>query len=202
MNVFLALDGLDGTGKSTQQRLLCDWLRERGHDVVACRDPGTTPLGERIRTVLLTHDSVPIDRCAEMLLYMAARAQLVQEVIEPALAAGRSVVSDRYLLANVVYQGHAGGLDPAALWRVGQIATGGLLPKLTIVLDMPPEAAASRIQRQRDRMEEQGDDFSRRVREGFLAEAADDPQGIAVINAAQSIEAVHADIRAAVEKIL
>jgi dTMP kinase len=202
MNVFLALDGLDGTGKSTQQRLLCDWLCERGHDVVACRDPGTTPLGERIRTVLLARDSVPIDRRAEMLLYMAARAQLVQEVIEPALAAGKSVVSDRYLLANVVYQGHAGGLDPAALWRVGQTATGGLLPNLVLVLDMPPAAAATRIQRQRDRMEEQGDEFSRRVREGFLAEAAGDPQGIVVINAAQSIEAVHADICRAVEKIL
>ena len=201
-SAFISLDGLDGTGKSTQQRLLCEWLRELGHDVVACRDPGTTPLGERIRTVLLARDSVPIDRRAEMLLYMAARAQLVQEVIEPALAAGKSVVSDRYLLANIVYQGHAGGLDPAALWRVGQIATGGLLPKLTIVLDMPPEAAASRIQRQRDRMEEQGDDFSRRVREGFLTEAADDPQGIAVINAAQSIEAVHADICRAVEMVL
>jgi dTMP kinase len=202
MNVFLALDGLDGTGKSTQQRLLCDWLRERGHDVVACRDPGTTPLGERIRTLLLARDSVAIDRRAEMLLYMAARAQMVREVIEPALAAGKSVVSDRYLLANVVYQGHAGGLDPAAIWRVGQIATGGLLPKLTIVLDMPPDAAATRIQRQRDRMEEQGDDFSRRVREGFLAEAANDPQGIVVINAAQSIEAVYADIRTAVENVL
>ena len=202
MNVFLALDGLDGTGKSTQQRLLCDWLRERGHDVVACRDPGTTPLGERIRTLLLARDSVAIDRRAEMLLYMAARAQMVREVIEPALAAGKSVVSDRYLLANVVYQGHAGGLDPAAIWRVGQIATGGLLPHLVIVLDMPPDAAATRIQRQRDRMEEQGDDFSRRVREGFLAEAANDPQGIVVINAAQSIEAVYADIRTAVENVL
>jgi dTMP kinase len=202
MNVFLALDGLDGTGKSTQQRLLCDWLRERGHDVVACRDPGTTPLGERIRTLLLARDSVAIDRRAEMLLYMAARAQMVREVIEPALAAGKSVVSDRYLLANVVYQGHAGGLDPAAIWRVGRIATGGLLPHLVIVLDMPPDAAATRIQRQRDRMEEQGDDFSRRVREGFLAEAANDPQGIVVINAAQSIEAVYADIRTAVENVL
>jgi dTMP kinase len=202
MNVFLALDGLDGTGKSTQQRLLCDWLRERGHDVVACRDPGTTPLGERIRTLLLARDSVAIDRRAEMLLYMAARAQMVREVIEPALAAGKSVVSDRYLLANVVYQGHAGGLDPAAIWRVGRIATGGLLPHLVIVLDMPPDAAATRIQRQRDRMEEQGDDFSRRVREGFLAEAANDPQGIVVINAAQSIEAVYAHIRTAVENFL
>ncbi|MEX2141442.1 MAG: dTMP kinase [Pirellulales bacterium] len=201
-NLFIALDGLDGTGKSTQQRLLCDWLRERGHDVVACRDPGTTALGERIRTVLLSRESVPIDRRSEMLLYMAARAQLVAEVIEPELAAGRTVVSDRYLLANVVYQGYGGGLDPAEIWRVGQFATRGLLPKLVLVLDMPPDAAAARIHRQRDRMEEQGDDFSRRVREGFLAEAADDPHGIEIINAAQSIENVQADIRAAVEKIL
>jgi dTMP kinase len=202
MQLFIALDGLDGTGKSTQQRLLCVWLRERGHDVVACRDPGTTALGERIRTVLLTRDSVPIDRRAEMLLYMTARAQLVEEVIRPALAEGKTVVSDRYLLANVVYQGHAGGLDPAEIWRVGQVATGGLLPKLVFVLDMPPEGATARIQRQRDRMEEQGDDFSRRVREGFLTEAANDPQGIVVIDAARSIDEVHADIRAAVERIL
>lgn len=199
---FIALDGLDGTGKSTQQRLLCEWLRERGHDVIACRDPGTTPLGERIRTVLLAHDGVAIDRRAEMLLYMAARAQLVAEVVTPALAAGKSVVSDRYLLANVVYQGYAGGLDPDEIWRVGHVATGGLLPKLVLVLDMPPEAAAKRIQRQRDRMEEQGDEFSRRVREGFLTEAAEDSKGIVVIDAARSIEDVHADIRAAVEKTL
>src|SRR5687768_6808379 len=159
MNVFIALDGLDGTGKSTQQRLLCDWLRQRGHDVVACRDPGTTPLGERIRTVLLANDLMAIDRRAEMLLYMAARAQLVDEVITPALAAGKTVVSDRYLLANIVYQGYAGGLDPAEIWRVGQVATGGLLPKLVVVLDMPVAAAAGRIGRERDRMEEQGDDF-------------------------------------------
>lgn len=201
-NLFIALDGLDGTGKSTQQRLLCDWLRERGHDVVACRDPGTTPLGERIRSVLLARDGAAIDRRAEMLLYMAARAQLVAEVIEPELAAGRTVVSDRYLLANVVYQGYGGGLDPAEIWRVGQIATRGLLPRLVLLLDMPPDHAAARIRRQRDRMEEQGDDFSRRVREGFLAEAADDPYGIVIVNAAQSIENVQVDICAAVERIL
>ena len=201
-NLFIALDGLDGTGKSTQQRLLCDWLSQQGHDVVACRDPGSTPLGERIRTVLLARDGVAIDRRSEMLLYMAARAQLVSEVIEPSLAAGKTVVSDRYLLANVVYQGHAGGLDVEAVWRVGQVATGGLLPALVIVLDMPVEAAASRIRRQRDRMEEQGDEFSRRVREGFLTEAAEDPQGIVVVNAAQTIEQVQADIRRAVQERL
>jgi dTMP kinase len=201
-NLFIALDGLDGTGKSTQQRLLCEWLRQQGHDVVACRDPGTTPLGERIRSVLLDHNGVAIDRRAEMLLYMAARAQLVAEVIEPSLAAGRTVVSDRYLLANVVYQGYAGGLNVEEIWRVGQVATGGLLPAIAIVLDMPVEAAAGRIRRERDRMEEQGDEFSRRVREGFLAEAAKDPDGIVIVNAAQTIEQVQADIRHAVQKLL
>ncbi len=199
---FIALDGLDGTGKSTQQRLLCEWLRQQGHDVVACRDPGTTPLGERIRSVLLTRDGVAIDRRAEMLLYMAARAQLVAEVIEPALAAGKTVVSDRYLLANVVYQGHAGGLSVEEIWRVGQVATRGLLPKLVLLLDMPVEAAASRIRRARDRMEEQGDNFFHRVRQGFLAEAANDPQGIVVVNATDTIDQVQADIRAAVATIL
>ncbi len=201
-NRFIALDGLDGTGKSTQQRLLADWLRGQGHDVVTCRDPGTTSLGEKIRSVLLARDGAAIDRRAEMLLYMAARAQLVDEVIQPALAAGKTVVSDRYLLANVVYQGYAGGLDVESIRRVGRVATGGLLPALVVVLDMPVEAAANRIRRQRDRMEEQGDDFTRRVREGFLAEAASDRQGIVVIDASQSIEEVHADIRAAVERIL
>jgi dTMP kinase len=199
---FIVLDGLDGTGKSTQQRLLADWLREQGHGVVTCRDPGTTALGEKIRSVLLARDGGPIDRRAEMLLYMAARAQLVEEVIRPALAAGKTVVSDRFLLANVVYQGHAGGLNVEEVWRVGHVATGGLLPVLVIVLDMPVEAAAGRIRRQRDRMEEQGDDFARRVREGFLAEAGRDRQGIVVIDASRSIEEVHADIRAAVEKFL
>ena len=157
--MFLSLDGVDGTGKTTQIGLLCDWLRSTGHDVVTCRDPGSTPLGEAIRHLLLNEHDLPIQRRSEMLLYMAARAQLVDEVIRPALAAGKTVVSDRYLLANVVYQGHAGGLDADEIWQVGAVATGGCLPDLTIVLDMPPAAAALRIDRPRDRMEQQGAAF-------------------------------------------
>jgi dTMP kinase len=199
---FFVLDGLDGVGKSTQQRLLCEWLENRGHDVVACRDPGSTGLGETIRSVLLARDGVAIDRRTEMLLYMAARAQLVEEVIRPALVAGKTVVSDRFLLANVVYQGYAGGLDVEEIWRVGRAATGGLEPTLVVLLDMTPDAAANRIKRDRDRMEEQGDEFRRCVREGFLSEAAKNKERIVVINAGRSIDEVQANIRAAVEKFL
>ena len=133
-----------------------------------------------------------------MLLYMAARAQMVEEVIRPALAAGMTVVCDRFLLANVVYQGHGGGLDVETLWRVGQTAVGGLMPDLTIVLDMPAKSAADRIERELDRMEKQGADFHARVREGFLAEAAR-RKDIVVVNAAQTIEKVQEDIRKAVQ---
>jgi len=200
--MFFSIDGGDGAGKSTQVAMFCQWLGQQGREVVACRDPGSTPLGEAIRQLLLDRHDLRIDRRSEMLLYMAARAQLVEEIIRPALASGKTVVSDRYLLANVVYQGHAGGLDVATLWEVGRIATGGLLPDLTIVLDMPAEAAARRLDRQPDRMESQGEAFHARVRAGFLAEAARQPDGIVVVNAAQSIEQVQADIRRAAERFL
>jgi dTMP kinase len=140
-------------------------------------------------------------RLSEMLLYMAARAQMTEEVIRPALEQGKTVLSDRYLLSNVVYQGHAGGLPIATLWEVGQVATGGLLPDLTLVLDVPLEVAAARMQRPLDRMEQQGDAFHARVRQGFLDEAAKQPDHIDVIDATQSIEKVAADVRLAVNRV-
>ncbi|MFP6670661.1 MAG: dTMP kinase, partial [Pirellulaceae bacterium] len=117
--MFISFDGVDGVGKSTQTELFVEWLREQGRTVVTCRDPGSTELGERLRTLVLKASEIKIDAESEMLLYMAARAQLVAEVIQPALAAGQVVVSDRFLLANVVYQGHAAGLDPQSIWDVG-----------------------------------------------------------------------------------
>jgi dTMP kinase len=199
--MFFSFDGLDGVGKSTQMDLFCDWLAERGHEVARCRDPGSTPLGEQIREVLLSH-RVPIARTSEMLLFMAARAQLVDQFIRPALAAGKVVVSDRFLLANVVYQGHAGGLDPGTIWRVGETATGGIMPDLVFLLDLPPEIAAERIDRQRDRMESQGAEYERRLREGFLSEAAKDTRRIVVIDAARDVATVQADVRAAAQGVL
>jgi dTMP kinase len=200
--MFLSIDGGDGSGKSTQVAMLCRWLAEQGRDVVPCRDPGSTKLGEAVRELLLHRHDLRIDRRSEMLLYMAARAQMAEELIRPALAQGKTVVSDRYLLANVVYQGHAGGLGAEVLWEVGRVATGGLLPDLTIVLDLPAEAAAARLQRSLDRMERQGDDFHQRVRQGFLLEAARQPDRIVVVDAARSIEEVQAEVRRAVGRML
>src|SRR3989442_8735003 len=137
---FIALDGLDGTGKSTQCRLLADWLRSQGREVVTCRDPGGTPLGDALRTILLHHKH-EMTPAAEAMLFMASRAELVARVIRPALEAGRGVVSDRYLLANVVYQGHTGGMSVDDLWEIGRRTTGGLEPDLTLVLDLPVPVA-------------------------------------------------------------
>ena len=193
--MFISFDGVDGVGKSTQTELFVEWLREQGQTVVTCRDPGSTELGERLRTLVLKASDIKIDAESEMLLYMAARAQLVAEVIQPALAAGQFVVSDRFLLANVVYQGHAAGLDPQSIWDVGKVATAGQHPDLTIVLDMPLERAVGRIGRELDRMEAKGSEFLQRVRDGFLAEAERAPEQIKVINADQQIEQVQEDIR-------
>lgn len=200
--MFFSLDGGDGTGKSTQIEFLCQWLRQQGQQVVTCRDPGSTPLGEAVRELLLNRHDLNVARQSEMLLYMAARAQLVEEVIRPALKAGKIVVSDRYLLANVVYQGHGGGLDLQTLWDVGLIATGGLSPDLTIVLDMPVEVAAARIQRPLDRMEQQGEDFHARVREGFLIEASQQSGRIVVIDASRSLQEVQSDVLVAASRAM
>jgi dTMP kinase len=200
--MFFSFDGIDGVGKSTQLQLFCNWLCQRGAEVVMCRDPGSTALGESVRKILLEHRGLSISPMAEMLLYMAARAELVEQTIQPALAAGKTVVSDRYLLANVVYQGHAKGLDVDRLWEIGNFITRDVSPELTFLLDMPASAAQGRIQRALDRMEQHSDDFRERLRSGFLAEAARNSKHIVVIDAGRSIEAVQADIRAAAERIL
>jgi dTMP kinase len=202
IDMFFSFDGVDGSGKSTQIRLLADALRQRGCEVVTCRDPGSTALGERLREILLNHHDTPIHRRSEMLLYMAARAALVEEVIRPALAEGKIVISDRYLLANVVYQGHAGGLSPDEVWHVGEVTVAGLMPRLVFLLDMPAEKAASRIQRAPDRMESQGLEYLEQVRQGFLTEARRSPQQIVVLDADRPAEAIHADVLREVDRAL
>ncbi len=200
--MFFSIDGVDGVGKSTQMELFCQWLSELGHDVVTCRDPGSTELGEAIRSIVLEGHSLAIHRRSEMLLYMAARAQLVEQIIRPALAAGKTVVSDRFLLANVVYQGYAGGLEVEQVWQVGRIATGGLDPDLTLVLDMDVHEASRRLHRQLDRMEMQGMDFRQRVRQGYLTEAERQTVRVVVIDARPDVDAVQSALRIAVQPLL
>ncbi len=195
--MFFSIDGVDGVGKSTQMTLFCQWLREQGRDVVTCRDPGSTELGEALREIVLQRHSLTIHRRSEMLIYMAARAQLVEQVIRPALKDGRTVVSDRFLLANVVYQGYAGGLDVEQVWQVGRVATANVAPDLTFVLDMDVQEASRRLDRELDRMERQGAEFRQRLRDGYLAEARRQHVRIEVIDAGQDIDAVQAAIRQA-----
>lgn len=200
--MFFSFDGIDGVGKSTQIGLFTQWLQQAGHKVVTCRDPGGTELGEAIRAILLNDFATPINRRSEMLLYMASRAQLVDQVIRPALQRKETVVSDRYLLANVVYQGHAGGLDVESLWDIGRIATSGIEPDMTFLLDMPLDKARARIVRELDRMEQQDDSFRERLRAGFLAEAARRPDKITVIDASGPPEQVQGLIQRAATRVI
>lgn len=208
--LFLCLDGPDGGGKTTQAALLAEWLCARGLEVVACRDPGGTPLGDRLRSILLDRSTTHLTLRAEMLLYMASRAQLVEEIIRPALVAGKVVISDRYLLANIVYQGYAGGLPVEEIGQVGRAATGGLLPDLTLILDVPAALAKERVGQARDRIEDRPDEYRARVREGFLQVARDSreqpcpyyPAPIVVLDAAAEPRAVTDRIRNEVERVL
>ena len=200
--IFISLDGVDGGGKSTQVRLLAEYLRTLGHDVLTFRDPGGTKLGEALREILLHRQEIPLTGTAEMLLYMASRAELVAECIRPALEAGKTVITDRFLLANVVYQGCAGGLDAAELWRVGEIATGGLQPDMTIVLDLAVERAFTRIERGLDRLESRGVEYMEKVRQGFLQQVAHLDNRAVVVDANAEIEAIHVRIRSVIDELL
>ena len=202
LGLFVALDGPDGGGKSTQAARLVDWLHDRGRAVVACRDPGGTAVGDRLREILLDHRTAGLTDRAEMLMFMASRAQLVEEVIRPALGAGKVVVSDRYLLANVVYQGEAGGLPVEEIWRVGLAATGGLLPDLTLLIDIPPDLARLRVGGPRDRMEDRTEASRARVRAGFLRAAETYPKPIVVVDGSQDVEAVAGRLRSEVARAL
>jgi len=180
--LFVALEGPDGSGKTTQAAGLTTWLASLGREVVATREPGGTALGERLRSILLDRSDIALGMRAEMLLFMSSRAQLVEEVIRPALDRGAVVVVDRFLLSTVVYQGYAGGLDVDPLWQVGLVATAGLLPDLTLLIDVTPEVARGRIGPGRDRIEDRGEGSRNRVREGFLVASKTYPAPIAVVD--------------------
>ncbi|MGL4552910.1 MAG: dTMP kinase, partial [Gemmataceae bacterium] len=200
--LFLSLDGIDGTGKSTQCRLLADWLRGQGRDVVEAVDPGGTPLGQEVRQILLAgkHD---LDQRCEALLFLASRAQLVGTVIRPALDRGAVVVCDRFLTSTVVYQGYAAGLDIDLLRNAGRLANGGdLEPDRVYVLDLPVGDAARRRGRGPDRIERRPVEYHERVRQGFLAEARRAAWRFRVIDASGDIDAIQAALRADVAGLL
>jgi dTMP kinase len=212
--IFLTLEGPEGAGKTTQSRLLVEYLHAAGYTVVHTREPGGTPIGEQIRTLLLDPQHREMAARTEMLLFAASRAQLVADVIAPALARGAVVLCERYVDASVAYQGVGRGLGVEVVRAVNAAATGGLSPDLTVLLDLDPEAGLRRARgpsrasvAQRgwdggDRIEREAPAFHARVREGFLALARNEPQRIRVIDARGPVNDVQREIRRTVDGFL
>jgi dTMP kinase len=191
---FIVFDGCEGCGKSTQAELLRRALEAGGVKTLLVRDPGTTVIGENIRSILLNPDHNEMGMRCEMLLYMAARAQMMVEKIAPALNDGMCVLSDRFVSSTLAYQLGGDGLTAQEIRAVADIALTGRWPDLTILLDMPPEASAARVKRPLDRIEQRPMDYHRQVRENYLAQASADPGRVRIISAARDRDAVHADI--------
>ena len=196
-SLFITFEGPEGSGKSSQARLLVRALKRRGCRVTFLRDPGSTALGRALRQALL-HTATPLSPLAEALLFIGGRVALVEERIRPALARGRVVVCDRYHDSTLAYQGYGGGLDPKWLDRLGRRAIGNLLPSKTVLLDVPIEQGFARLRRAHDRMERKALPFHRRVRAGYLALARREPRRFSVINATQPREAVRRRVESAV----
>lgn len=196
--LFIAMDGIDGVGKSTQIQRLAEYLRSRGHDVLQVRDPGSTPVGSRLRKLLLDSD-LELHRRTEAMLFMASRCEMIEKTIRPSLRAGRSVISDRFLLANVVYQSVGGEVSAEQLWQMGMWANDGLRPDLTLLMDMPAESAIKRFTGPADRMERRGVGYLESVRQAFLRELPHSAPATAVIDADQSRDEVTQAIRKIVD---
>lgn len=190
---FLVLDGPDGCGKTTQAKLLAEWLGEQGVDVVTFRDPGDTAIGEKIRQILLNPEHIAMSTATEVLLYMAARVQLWQEKIAPALAQKKCVILDRWLSSTCAYQGCAGGFGINRVIKLAADSLGKPWPDLTVILDVDPEIGLTRLQREFDRMEQKGDGYHKRVREGFL-ELSKGRESFAVVDATGDIDTVHKSV--------
>lgn len=198
MSMFITLEGPDGSGKTTQAHLLAEWLREQGYDVILTREPGGTDIGDQVRAVLHDPRNTAMDARTEILLYSASRAQHVAQRIRPALAAGKIVISDRYADSTLAYQGYGRGLDLKTLRTITGFATGGLVPDVTLYLDVAPQEG---LQRRRlggeewNRLDAETLEFHQRVRAGYLELASLEPGRCVVIDAARSVEEVQAQIR-------
>lgn len=199
---FIALEGGDGAGKSTQVEALADWIRAKGHEVVVTREPGATPVGKRLRSILLDVSSAGLSNRAEALLYAADRAEHIDSVVRPALERGAIVISDRYIDSSVAYQGAGRDLSPTEIARISRWATSGLVPHLTVLLDVDPETARERFTEAPDRLESEPPAFHARVRSGFLTLAAADPTRYLVVDAGQEPESITTVVRHRLDQLL
>ena len=195
---FISFEGIEGSGKSTQVALLADVLRVQGHEVVLTREPGGTPVGQVLRRLLLEASSSPLASGAELFLLLADRAQHVQEVIVPALHAGKIVLSDRFMDSTTAYQGFARRFEPDLLSRINTFACSGCIPALTFVMDLAVTEGLRRARQRQsaatDRFEAESIAFHERVRNGFLEIARAEPQRVHVLDATRPVEVVHQEI--------
>lgn len=192
-SLFITFEGADGSGKSTQQKMAAQYLHDKGYNVLVTRDPGGTPLGQKIREILLHHDGKIAPYC-ELFLYLADRAQHIEEKIIPALNEGKVVLCDRYVDSTLAYQGYARGLSTEEIFMLNNIVAQSLMPDLTFVFDVSTEVAEKRVGETKDRLESEAKEFHQKVREGFLDLAKKYPERIKIIDANQSINNVHSDV--------
>ena len=195
---FIVIDGPDGCGKSTQIKLLGQYLRKQGKRVLVVRDPGSTPISEGIRKILLNPRYKEMTPLTELFLYFASRAQLVDQIIRPALSKNTIVICDRFLSSTIVYQGYAGNIGADKIRKIWAEVSGNFIPDMTIILDVPPEKGFERIRNSRasnDRMEQKALLFHKKVRQGFIKLAKSDKRKYRLINGTMSIEEIQAEIR-------
>lgn len=191
--LFITFEGADGCGKTTQLKLLAEYLQKNGVDVLVTREPGAKGLGEKLRDILLNYDGVVSDRC-EAFLFLADRAQHIDTIVTPAVDAGKVVLCDRHIDSTAAYQGYGRGQDIVQINNLNMIATGGRKPDLTIVFDIDAETSLARVGSAKDRMESSGIEFFNRVRDGYLKIAALEPSRIKVLDATKSIDEVQQDV--------
>ena len=201
---FITMEGPDGSGKSTQIALLKEYLEKEGYDVIITREPGGTKISENIREVILNPDYKEMSSVTEMLLYASARAQLIAEVIVPAIDSGKAVISDRFVDSSLVYQGMARGLGVEKVYEINKAAIGDYMPDVTFMLDLPAETGIARKkdQKELDRMEQESLDFHRSVAEGYREMARRFPERIKTIDATLPIEEICGIIKGRVKDLL
>lgn len=202
--LFITLEGPEGAGKSSQLPRLCEWLEAKGRTVVCTRNPGGTAIGQQIRQILLDPANTALVSMAELMLYAADRAQHVDEVVRPALAEGKVVICDRFSDSTFAYQGYGRGLDLTLLRALNEMATQGLRPDVTVLLDLDPELGLKRVAASRatDRLEHEAIAFHRRLRDGYLELQAEEPDRIVKIDATLPPDEVQSLIRRAVSRAL
>ncbi len=199
--LFITFEGADGCGKTTQLKLLAEYLTNKGLEVVITREPGAKGLGEKVREILLNYDGEVSDRC-ESFLFLADRAQHIDMIINPAIAQGKIVLCDRHTDSSVAYQGYGRGLSIDRINMLNNLAVNGRYPDMTLVFDIDVETSMKRVGDEKDRMESAGMEFFNRVRDGYLEIAKQEPNRVKVLDARKSIDEINKDVIELIEELL